>query len=415
MEKKYFFLAVGLFLTSNSTLFAQNGLRFSAKSIDSIKASCDSISGAGKKVVGNGGGGWRSGSNGVMYNGAYPADSRWKPMPASFTTGSVIKDGLLPPIKPLLELHLRDTQICLGGDGYYYMTGSSGDNIWAYAAGVELWRSKDLKKWTYIGLVWRIEKDGTWEKKWQDLHGKPARALWAPEIHYVKGNYFICFSMPPTGISILKSSTGKPEGPYIKATAITDRPFTNGIDPTLFQDDDGKVYFTYAGANRIALMKDDMSDIAEPYHPVVLQNPDHDPAHHAARCAGRGMNDFGTEGAILFKANGRYYIGAADDYEGRYSSCVAVSDSIFGPYHNRQETVPCGGGTGFFKDTHGNWWCSYFGNDSQSPWREKPGIVKVDFDQQGKISVSKHQPFVDDPYWNHTKATKPITNHPFEK
>jgi hypothetical protein len=54
---------------------------------------------------------------------------------------------LLPPIKPLLKLHIRDTVICLGGDGNYYMTGSTGDNIWAFNDGVELWRSPDLKKW----------------------------------------------------------------------------------------------------------------------------------------------------------------------------------------------------------------------------------------------------------------------------
>jgi len=125
---------------------------------------------------------------------------------------------------------------------------------------------------------------------------------------------------------------GEAEGPYVHATTITDKPFVNGIDPTLFQDDDGKVYFTYAGATRIALMKDDMSDIAKPYHQIVLQNPDHDPTHHAARCEGLGMNDLGTEGAVLFKANGKYYLGAADDYQGRYSSCVARADNIYGPY-----------------------------------------------------------------------------------
>ena len=85
-------------------------------------------------------------------------------------------------------------------------------------------------------------------------------------------------------------------------------------------------------------------------------------------------------------------MGAADDYQGRYSSCVAVSDKIYGPYKNRQESVPCGGGTGFFKDKKGNWWCSYFGNDSQSPGREKLGIVKVEFDKDGKIIVAADQP-----------------------
>jgi beta-xylosidase len=398
MKSKRLLLNITLLAISYNA-FAQNRTNFSKKQIDSIKASCDSISGPGKPVIGNGGGGWRSGSEGIMYSGAYPADPRWEPMNASFTTGSVIKNGLLPPIKPLLELHLRDTRICLGGDGYYYMTGSSGDNIWAYAAGAELWRSKDLKKWDYMGLVWSIEKDGTWEKNWQSLHGKPARALWAPEIHYVKGNYFIVLSMPPGGIAILKSSTGKAKGPYVHATTVTDKPFVSGIDPTLFQDDDGTVYFTWSSATRIAKMKDDMSGFAEEPRQIKLENPDHDPTHHAAKCEGRGMNDLGTEGAVLFKANGKYYLGAADDYQGRYSSNVAMSDNIYGPYRDRHETVPSGGGTGFFKDKKGNWWCSYFGNDSQSPWREKPGIVKVDFEANGKIVVSKHQPFVDDPKW----------------
>lgn len=371
-------------------LFAQNKRTFSEAEIQTILNSPGGTSGPGKAVVGDGGGGWRSGSDGVQYNGPDP-EPGWLQMAPEKTSGSVIKNGLLPPIKPLMELHLRDAVICVGGDGNYYLTGSSGHNIWAWADGVEIWKSADLKKWDYLGLVWSIEKEGDWEKQWQDLHGKPARALWAPELHYVKNNYFIVLSMPPGGISILKSTTGKPEGPYIHATTVTDKPFVNGIDPTLFQDDDGSVYFTWSGATRIARMKDDMTGFAEPLRNIVLQNPDHDSAHHSTKCMKRGSNDLGHEGAILFKANGKYYLGAADEYEGRYSSCVAMSDSIYGPYTNRHESVPCAGGCNFFKDKRGNWWATYFGNDNQSPWREKPGIVKIEFDKNGKIIVAKTQ------------------------
>jgi hypothetical protein len=56
------------------------------------------------------------------------------------------------------------------------------------------------------------------------------------------------------------------------------------------------------------------------------------------------------------------------------------------------EAVPCGAGGGYFKDHDGNWWCTYFGNDDQSPWREKPGIVRIDFDKAGKIIVADEQP-----------------------
>lgn len=54
-------------------------------------------------------------------------------------------------------------------------------------------------------------------------------------------------------------------------------PLVDGIDATLFEDEDGKVYFTYGSASKIALLKDDMSGFAEPFRQIVLENPDHNP------------------------------------------------------------------------------------------------------------------------------------------
>ena len=354
------------------------------------------VSGAGSKIVGDGHGGWRSGADGVVYQGANPKKG-WSLNFDGLADGSVIANGLLPPVKPLLELHLRDTIIRPGGDGNYYMTGSTGDNIWDRNDGVELWKSKDLKKWNYLGLVWSIEKDGTWEKEWRLLHNKLTRNVWAPEIHYIKKNYYITLSMAPGGIAILKSSTGKPEGPYVHAFS-PEKSIANGIDATLFEDTDGKVYFTYGGATRITRLKDDLSGFAEEPRQITLENPDHDPKHHSAKCSTRGSNDIGHEGAVLFKANGRYYLGAADEWEGRYSSILTVSDNIYGPYKSRHEAVPTGGGTNYFRDKKGNWWCGLFGNDSQSNWREKPGIVRVEFAADGRVQIAKEQA-----KWNLTK------------
>ena len=64
--------------------------------------------------------------------------------------------------------------------------------------------------------------------------------------------------MAPTGISILKSK--RPEGPYVHAFSA-EKPIVNGIDPTLFEDDDHTIYFTYSSATRIFRMKDDMSGV----------------------------------------------------------------------------------------------------------------------------------------------------------
>jgi len=346
------------------------------------------ISGPGSPVVGNGDGGWTSGQNGDSYWGPNPK-AGWK-INQNISTGWATLHGLLPPVKPIWELHLRDTIICLGGDGNYYMTGSSGDNIWDRNDGIELWRSADLQKWDYLGLVWSVERDGTWQKQWRMVHQHVARDVWAPEIHYIKGNYYLAMCMAGGGGSgILRSVTGKPEGPY-RSPLVPDEPLASGIDATLFQDDDGKVYFTNRGAQDIHLMKDDMSGFDGPPHHVAIDPP--------TPGLTRKGDSIAEEGASLFKRNGKYYLGGAahviDGTRYRYSSVVEVSDNIYGPYHGWYEAVPCGGGGDYFQDKQGNWYCTLFGNDAESYWREKPGIVKIDFAADGKIVVAKDQPGV---------------------
>jgi beta-xylosidase len=298
-------------------------------------------------------------------------------------TGASVAAGLFPPIKPLMAgIKVRDTVVTLGGDGNYYLTGSTGDDIWDHNDGVELWRSPDLQHWDYMGLVWSFEKDATWEKNWR-FHHKPVRALWAPEIHFIKSknNYFITHSMPPGNRGILKSATGKPEGPYVNALA-NDGYFAGGIDGTLFEDDDGTVYYTSGGGGTINKMKDDMSGFDGDPIKVRIEGWTGGPAR---------------EGASLFKANGRYYIGGASDtrnsFDGRYSSVLAISDhGIAGPYRDRHEAVPCGGGGDYFQAKNGDWFCAVFGNDNSAPFREFPAIVKIAFGSDGKVSIAKDQP-----------------------
>ena len=305
-------------------------------------------------------------------------------------TGAAVKAGLIPNLKPLIpDLQLRDTVVRLGGDGNYYLTGSSGADIWDFNDGVELWRSPDLKKWDYVGEVWTFDKDGTWEKNWR-WHHKPVRALWAPELHYIKSltNYFITLSMPPGNRGILKSTTGKPEGPYVNALA-NDGFFKGGIDATLFEDDDGEVYFLSGGGGSITRMKCDMSGFDGEPHRIAYEKP---------ADGSWTRSSIGQEGATIFKRNGIYYLGGAAFYKApgsdsvRYSSAVAMSTNLFGPYTKWHEAVPCGGGTDYFQDTEGNWWCAFFGNDNEAPFREKPAIVRIDFAEDGKIVVAKQQP-----------------------
>jgi xylan 1,4-beta-xylosidase len=344
-------------------------------------------------VPGAGVGGWRSGREGIRYKGLHAKRGWQLDWDAKQTSSDrVIELGLLPPIKPIWEVHLRDTVIRRGGDGFYYMTGSSGDNIWDRNDGIELWRSKYLQDWQYVGVVWEVERGGTWQKR--------CRYVWAPEIHFIKGNYFISYCMngcaggAPGGTGVLKSASGRPEGPYVNATT-TDAPLTSGIDATLFEDDDRSVYFTWGRGSTLYLMKDDLSGFADEGRPVTIEPASLD----RARSTG---NEKGAlfEGVSIFKRNGLYYLSGAvfiggidrtTGRNGRYSSAVMTSQSLYGPYRQWHEAVPGGGGGNYFQFL-GRWYCTLFGNDEAMPFREKPGMVAVDFQGDGTIAVASDQP-----------------------
>ena len=335
-------------------------------------------------------GGWVSserstGGLGVRFKGP-ECDTPHSPLPWNNSdSGRVVEQGLIPPVKPLMHLHMRDPIICLGGDGMYYLTGTTGDNIWRGNDGIELWRSADLANWEYLGLVWSIEEHGGWERDWRMRMGVPFRAVWAPELHFIKGNYYICHSISRAGLAILKSTTGRPEGPYVHAFS-PNAPLRGGIDATLFEDDDGAVYLTYGPATELVRLNDDLSGYAGEWTPIVFEAPEINPAQHHRKCARNGFNDLGFEGASLFKHEGRYYLCVVDRFENdRYSFAVATADRPFGPYHERYESVPCGGGGNVFRDRDGRWWCTFFGNDDEAPFREKPAIVPAKFDDAGRL------------------------------
>jgi len=268
----------------------------------------------------------------------------------------------VPRLQPLFDYPLRDTCICLA-DGVYYLTGTTGHPTWWQTnEGIRIWKSADLKTWEPLGLVWTFEKDGTWQKKVVD--GK--RAIWAPELHYFKGTFWLAYCVNYGGTGVLKSTTGRAEGPYVDVKP--DGPLTGEIDASLFRDDDGKVYFVYQNG-KIARFKDDMSGLAEQPRLLKPANAPH----------------VGFEGAFVFKAHGRYYLSCAEFADKEYHSMVASSNKLWGPYGDRYLAVRHGGHNMFFKDKDGQWWSTFFGNDPQAPFRERPGIVRVRITKDGTV------------------------------
>lgn len=278
---------------------------------------------------------------------------------------------VLPPIEPLFDFPVRDTSICVGPGTTYYLTGTTGHPTWWKTnEGVRVWRSKDLKKWDSLGLVWSIEEHGTWQKKFVG----DKRAVWAPEIHYINGTFWIPYCMNYGGTGLLKSTRGKAEGPYVDIKK--DGPLTDEIDASLFQDDDGKVYFVYQNG-KIARMKDDMSGLAE--KPRLLK-----PSNH---------KHVGFEGAFITKMDGRYLLVCADFNRGpngqTYDCMIASSDKLFGPYGERYLAICHGGHNMLFKDGERNWYSTFFGadkrHDKTAPFNERPAILRIETDENGKV------------------------------
>ena len=284
------------------------------------------------------------------------------------------RDMRLPQdIKPLINTWMRDTCICLGPDGVYYMVGTGTTAPWK-CDGIPLYKSADLKKWEFVKVVvWRDQFQGTWV-----LNGRKDVSIWAPELHYLKGNYWLTFCTSwardggVSGTGYLKSTTGKVEGPY--ELVNTGGPINPGhLDATFFQDDDGTVYFLDGGSS-IARMKDDMSGLAEPMR----------------RVGAEGGGTVGFEGISLFKRNGTYYLSVTDSrlpYKS-YDCMVGMSNSVYGPYGKVHIAVPHGGHNVFFKDKEGNWWSTLFGGDvpeAAGPLDQQPSIVRIEFAPDGTV------------------------------
>lgn len=291
----------------------------------------------------------------------------------------------LPPLQPLFDFPVRDTSVCLAPDGFYYLTGTTGHPTWwTNNEGIRIWRSPDLKAWEPLGLVWSFAAHGTWQSQRDPTGGI---ALWAPEIHFLKGTFYLTFSLAwnhpgqPSGrTGLLKSISGRAEGPY---EDVATGPMTHDIDASLFQDDDGRVYWVWQNG-MIARLNDEMTALVE--EPRLLSPSNH---HHV-----------GFEGAFLTKIAGRYHLLCADfarpdgatTHPGEengvahdYHCYAASSDTLFGPYDPRYLAIPHGGHNMIFRDKAGDWWSTFFGNSGGAPFLERPAILRIEIDGDGRI------------------------------
>lgn len=320
------------------------------------------------------------------------------------------------PLRQLVDVPMRDPFVTRGPDGFYYLTGTTSPDraytpirrdepdgqMWTINDGVRLWRSRDMLAWEPLGLVWSIDRDGadTWVHPWPKGEPNPGVPIWAPEIHFIKGTWWIPYSAKLAegrlASGLLRSTSGKPEGPYREVQP--GQPLGADNDPSLFQDDDGTVYYFFGGFS-VARMTPDMTRLAEP----------------ARRMQYEGETGWG-EGIFVTKTDGNYVVvnagnatfnptGAnAELKDVSYDCFSAVSrTSIYGPYSPRRRTIPHDGHNNLFKDDKGQWFSTYFGSDPKAPLARggsgRPHVMPVTIDKAGRLSVARPAPR---PEWRYT-------------
>ncbi len=284
-------------------------------------------------------------------------------------------------LQPLFEVPIRDASICRGPEGVYYLTGAlaTGGDDFQNNDGIHLWRSTDLENWKRIGQVWSIERDATapgsaWQKEHrinpENPDGPLVRGMTSPEIHYIRDTFRITYAMNGQGTGLLKSISGRAEGPYIDVGRITER----GRDASLFEDDDGSVYWVM-GEGWIARMRPDMSGLAE--RPRLLQpGPFAGDMQTSPRYAGMA-------GAFITRARGRYFLCVADVWGrlgcGCWDTFVAWSDNVYGPYSTRHLMTPHGGQTTVFQGPGDRLWATFAGRDNHAVFQDRPAALPLEW------------------------------------
>ncbi len=192
-------------------------------------------------------------------------------------------------------------------DNDYYMVNSS----FIYYPCIPISHSTDLVHWKVIGYA---ITNPEWAKV-DELEG--GRGYWAPDISYYKGKFYITatYRLNDDGTvyrkQIVVSST-KPEGPYSKPAIIDE----DGIDPSIFNDDDGKRYMLLnRGARIFELNEDATKQISK------------------ASLLYYGDNKRAPEGPHLLKKDGYYYLFEAEGGTGPgHRITVSRSKELFGLY-----------------------------------------------------------------------------------
>jgi len=204
-------------------------------------------------------------------------------------------------------------------DSDYYLVNST----FTWFPGLPIFHSRDLVTWRQIGnAIDRPEQ--------MDFTGLTvSRGIFAPALAYHDGRFFLVGTCVDCGGNFVMTAS-RAEGPWSDPVWL---PSVEGIDPSLFFDEDGRAWLVNNRAPEGEPLYDGHRAIwIEQFDPVALK------MMGKPKLIVNGGIDLSTkpvwiEGPHLYKVEGRYYLSAAEGGTSvNHSQVVLRADAVDGPY-----------------------------------------------------------------------------------
>lgn len=276
------------------------------------------------------------------------------------------KNPIIPGFHP-------DPSICRKGDDFYLVTSS-----FEYFPGVPIFHSRDLVNWRQIGHCLTRKSQLPLEKAWA------SGGIFAPTIRYHGGKFYMV-TTNVSGFGNFFVTATDPAGEWSDPVMLP----IGAIDPSLFFDDDGKVYLT--GTERV----EGKPGISQSEIDIETGKQLSQTKHIWDGTGGRY-----PEGPHLYKINGMYYllISEGGTEYGHYVT-IARSKSPWGPFescpHNpilthrdtEDEIIQGTGHADLIQAVNGSWWLVFLAYRMTAPYFHHLGretfLAPVSWDKDG--------------------------------
>lgn len=217
---------------------------------------------------------------------------------------------------PVIPGFYSDPSVCRVGGDYYLVT-----STFAFYPGVPLLHSRDLLNWEQ--LRWTLERPDQLPLGRCDV----SDGVYAPTLRHHGGRFYMVSSNRTSGSGnhfyVTTEDAAQPWSDPVWITGPDGEPL-DGLDPSLFFDEDGRVYFSCVAWDEHG-QGVGQAEIDLPSGRLLAP----------LKIVWYGTGGTFPEGPHTYRVNGRYYLMIAEggtEYGHRVT--IARADRIDGPYHS---------------------------------------------------------------------------------